>query len=57
VRPFQPINRTYQQPYQQPYQNEAEHRYLLFSFVMLLVVIGIILLILFYLSTLGGGPF
>jgi len=57
VRPFQPINRTYQQPYQQLYQNEAEHRYLLFSFVMLLVVIGIILLILFYLSTLGGGPF
>jgi serine/threonine protein kinase len=39
--------------YQQPYQNEAEHRYLLFSFVMLIAVIGIILLILFYLSTFG----
>ncbi len=43
--------------YQQPYQNEAEHRYLLFSFVMLITVIGIILFILFYLSTFGGGPF
>lgn len=49
-----PINRMYQQ---QPYQNGAEHRYLMFSFVMLIAVIGIILFILFYLSTFGGGPF
>ena len=50
----QPMNSMYQQPS----QNEAEHRYLLFSFVMLIAVIGIILLILFYLSTFGGGsPF
>lgn len=49
----QPSNRIYQLPY----QNDAEHRYVLFSFIMLIAVIGIILLILFYLSTLGGGPF
>jgi serine/threonine protein kinase len=49
----QPMNSMYQQPY----QNEAEHRYLLFSFVMLIAVIAIILLILFYLSTFGGGSF
>ena len=54
VQQPQPMNRMYQQPY----QNEAEHRYLLFSFVMLIAVIGIILFILFYLSTFGGGgPF
>lgn len=50
----QPMNSMYQQPG----QNEEEHRYLLFSFVMLIAVIGIILLILFSLSTFGGGgPF
>ena len=53
VQQPQSMNRMYQQPY----QNDAEHRYLLFSFVMLIAVIGIILFILFYLSTFGGGPF
>jgi len=43
--------------FQPPYQGEMENRYVLFSFVMLLVVIGIILLILFYLSGLSGGGF
>lgn len=42
--------------FQAPYQNDTENRYVLFSFVMLLVVIGIILLILVYLTG-GGGIF
>ncbi len=49
----QPVNNMFQAPY----HNETENRYVLFSFVMLLVVIGIILLILFYLSGLSGGGF
>jgi eukaryotic-like serine/threonine-protein kinase len=50
---LRPINRMFQSPFQE----DAEHRYVLFSFVMLLVVIVLILLILFYMSTWGGGGF
>ena len=40
-----------------PYQKDEESRYFLFSFALLLAVIGLILLILFYMSTWGGGGF
>jgi hypothetical protein len=42
--------------FQPPYENNSENRYVRFSFVLLLVVIGLILLILFYMSTWGGLP-
>lgn len=49
----QPMNRMFQPRYQ---RNE-ENRYFMFSFILLLVVIGLILLILFYMSTWGAGGF
>jgi len=49
----QPMNRMFQLPY----QKDEENRYFLFSFMLLLAVIGLILLILFYMSTWGGGGF
>jgi len=51
----QPMNSMFQP--QPSYENDSENRYVLFSFVLLLVVIGLILLILFYMSTWGGGGF
>jgi eukaryotic-like serine/threonine-protein kinase len=52
-----PRSRPMNRMFQPSYERDEGNRYFMFSFILLLVVIGIILLILFYMSTWGAGGF